>query len=486
MIPPTLLPMSRACSGPAERLATGVGVAPEQGRTPAGHKSSRGRSAGGKLRRYLDSRPPVGRIFYHWFKCFPRGASLAAPDARDVPSFRSDVRPGATDTATEARGLARILIPTYSGDIHAVAVGIALKRKGHEPVLWYSADFPTRQRGSIYISEQGYHWQFSGPELNEIDGHFDVVWFRRPGLPLLPDDLHPGDRKVAQNACDAFYRSVWQFLAPDAFWVNPLQTRMRADSKPIQLIEARRLGLKIPPTLCTNDPDAIRSFLARREEGDSVYKSFVPAKWKTEQGVALLYTSDISIHALPEDDLLQISAGIFQRKIPKQYELRVTYIGDRPFAVKIFSQESEQAKLDWRRAHTSLRIEGVTLPEDVDRRCRDLMKSLGIVFGCFDFIVTPEEEYYFLEVNPMGQFLWVEEGAPDLLLLDAFCEFLVQRSVSFSWQASSESLRFGDLRTEVEEQTKQAKRLHVITPDRRVASDQPPREQSGEPVDRTG
>lgn len=53
------------------------------------------------------------------------------------------------------------------------------------------------------------------------------------------------------------------------------------------------------------------------------------------------------------------------------------------------------------------------------------MRQLGIVFGCFDFIITPDDEYIFLEVNEMGQFLWIEEILPELKLLDKFCEFLV-------------------------------------------------------------
>jgi glutathione synthase/RimK-type ligase-like ATP-grasp enzyme len=367
----------------------------------------------------------------------------------------------------------RILIPTYSRDIHATAVAVALERKGHEPLLWHGADFPTRQTGSIRVTENSHRWQMHGVELDEPSRPFDVVWFRRPSLPVMPRGLYPGDREIATRAAEAFYRAIWQLVAPDAFWVNPVGSRLRSDSKPVQLIEAARIGFKVPPTLFSNDPQDIRGFLAENE-GHCVYKSLYPAVWETRQGVAYLFTTDVTLDDLPDDDLLQASAGIFQRKLPKAYELRVTCLGERAIAAKLYSQENELARADWRRAFKTVHIESTTLPEDVGRMCWSLMGKLGILFGCFDFIVTPEGELYFLEVNHMGQFLWLEEGDPNLFLLDAFCEFLVQRRTDFSWQPSSRSVRFADVQAEAEARTNAATALHVDKIDI-AASDRPPR-----------
>jgi len=289
-----------------------------------------------------------------------------------------------------------------------------------------------------------------------------VVWFRRPTHPVVPAELEPGDRRIAQRACEAFYRTIWQLVAPDAFWVNPIGTSGRSDSKPIQLIEAARVGLTIPPTLCSNDPDEIRKFL-HEHAGCTVYKAFVPAQWKTETGAAHLYTSSIGLGDLPDDDVLQMSAGIFQRRIPKAYEVRVTYIGEQAFPAKLHSQENELAKADWRRAGHTLRIEAMALPDEVDQGCRALMKNLGLVFGCFDFIVTPEGRYYFLEVNSMGQFLWVEQGDESMLLLDAFCELLIQRRSAFDWDPT-QAVRFADVRDEARERSQREALAHVPRP----------------------
>lgn len=365
--------------------------------------------------------------------------------------------------------MVRVLIPTYGGDVHATAVAVALERKGHQAVLWHATDFPSRQVASIRITQSGHGWEVRGTDLHEVEGTFDVVWFRRPTYPVLPEALEPGDRKAAQRACDAFYRAIWQLVAPNAFWVNPIGTGGRSDCKPIQLIEAARLGLKIPPTLCGNDPDEIRRFL-REHAGHTVYKAFVPVQWKTETGTAHLYTSAVDLDDLPDDDLLQMSAGIFQRRIPKAYEVRVTYIGDQAFPAKLYSQENELAKADWRRAGRTLRVEAMVLPADVDQSCRALMNSLGLLFGCFDFIVTPEGEHYFLEVNSMGQFLWVEEGDASMLLLDAFCELLIQGRGDFEWDPT-QAVRFADVIAEARERSQRDALAHIPRPGIMVPDD---------------
>lgn len=368
----------------------------------------------------------------------------------------------------------KILIPTYLEDIHATAVDIALRRKGHEPVLWHGADFPSRQDASIRISEdEGLTWEVSGPELDLANDRFDVVWNRRPTLPVLPKDvLHPGDRYMAERGCYAFNQALWEIVAPGAFWVNPLGSRSRSNAKPVQLGEAIRCGLRVPPTLCSNDPQQIRRFLAEHE-GQTVYKSFAPAQWKKEDGIALMFTTEVTVDDLPDDDILRLSSGIFQRKIAKDYELRLTYMGDYVVAAKLLSQEDAVSRLDWKMAFDALRVERVdSLPERIDRSCRQLMRRLGIVFGCFDLVVTPAGDYVFIEVNEMGQFLWVEELNPEIMILDPFCEFLAHGRVDFDWRPQADSIRYPEIRDEALRRHEESDvRLHVAKPFHHVADD---------------
>lgn len=359
--------------------------------------------------------------------------------------------------------MARIFIPTIIRDPHATAVALALERKGHEVVLWYGADFPTLQEGSIFLSqEDGLSWEASGPELDIRDAHFDVVWFRRPSMAVLPESLHNGDRHVAKRACDSYLRAFWNIIAPSAFWVNPLESRTLANSKPVQLREALHSGLKIPRSLFSNDPRRIREFLTRHE-GRVVFKTHRPATWSSGENVAKALTNNVTLDDLPDDDVLRLSSGIFQEKIEKAYELRVHYFGNFSIGAKISVKEDPMGEIvDWRGAYDALEVDHAPpLPEAVDRSCREFMRRLGIVFGCFDFIVTRGEEYIFLEVNEMGQFLWIENINPEILVLDPFCEFLIHGSREFEWRSSKDSVHFSDIQEEAYKVNEEASTLHV-------------------------
>ncbi|MCP3963387.1 MAG: hypothetical protein GY719_36575 [bacterium] len=364
-----------------------------------------------------------------------------------------------------------VLIPTFPRDVHAHAVKAALEAKGHEARLWYGTDYPTRQLVSIFVSRsEGARWRVTGQDVDLCGEPFDVVWYRRPSRPVLtadlaPAELDPADLEFARRECELFTRSLWHLIPSDGFWVNPREGHARAGSKPLQIHEAVSCGLEVPPTLFSNDPAEIRRFL-QDNDGETIYKAYHPARWTSDEGVAFMLTNTLTLDDLPDDEVLRLAPGIFQPRIPKSHELRVTMVGDRVFAARLLSQESSVSELDFRGAFRDIPVRPATLPGDVADGCRRLMRRLGIVFGCFDFIVTPEGEHVFLEVNEMGQFLWIEEFCPEIQLLDAFCEFLIQRRLDFDWRQSANSVRFADLRSEEARQEEEAKdRQHVAKPE---------------------
>lgn len=321
--------------------------------------------------------------------------------------------------------MVRILAPTFPEDLHAVEVGLVLRERGHALVPWYGADFPTHQSASVELDAHGVRWEASGTDLALDGSPFDVVWYRRAIAPVLPDWMHPGDRPMAQRECDDFVAGLWRLVAPDAYWVNPLDARARANLKLVQLAEARAAGLAIPPTLSSNDPVRIRAFLREHAATGCVYKAFYPAQWEDGDRVAVLLTSEVRADALPADDVLRLTPGIFQPRLAKRHELRVTVMGTRVIAARLHSQAAEATRLDWRARSVDLGVEPDALPPAVERAVLVLMRRLGLVFGCVDLVVTPAGEPVFLEVNPMGQFLFLEHLNPDVRLLGPFCDFLL-------------------------------------------------------------
>ena len=190
-----------------------------------------------------------------------------------------------------------------------------------------------------------------------------------------------------------------------ALWINHPQSHLRANSKPAQLFIARQVGLDIPPTLITNNSDEVRGFVAQAR-GDTIYKA-LSQSLDLDSGKAL-FTGLLTEKELAKLDLIQVSPGIFQALVPKAYELRVTVVGSRIFSGQINSQASAETKIDWRHNPFDIEPEPIQLASELEAKIFAMMQSFGLVYGAFDFIVTPEGRHVFLEVNPAGQYMWVE------------------------------------------------------------------------------
>jgi glutathione synthase/RimK-type ligase-like ATP-grasp enzyme len=96
--------------------------------------------------------------------------------------------------------------------------------------------------------------------------------------------------------------------------------------------------------------------------------------------------------------------------VPKRFELRVTVVGEQVFAAEIHSQQTNRTRVDWRRydlSHTPHLPHA--LPEHVQVKCVELVRRLGLCYGAIDLILTPDGRYVFLEINPSGQYMWIEE-----------------------------------------------------------------------------
>jgi hypothetical protein len=335
-----------------------------------------------------------------------------------------------------------LLLLSQPNDIHAAAVAEALARKGARAILWHTSDFPSRATETVSFVGGRRSVRLRGPELDVSEHALDTVWNRRPTLVLDALHLHPADREFVEFGCQTFRRALLDTLAPRAFWVNP-QRAIERTSKPRQHQLALDVGLEVPDTLYTNDPGEIRAFL-REHPGQVIYKPLNMTAWRDDERYYMTYTSPLTEEQLVEDEMLRAVPGIFQVRVPKAHELRVTMMGRRAFTARLLSQETRGGRLDWRRAQEELRMEPFELPADLAEQCFALMRKLDIVFGCFDFIVRPDGRYVFLEVNQAGQFLFAENAA-GLPLLDAFTEFLIQGSVDFDWSPDRVTLRYPEV-----------------------------------------
>lgn len=232
------------------------------------------------------------------------------------------------------------------------------------------------------------------------------VWYRRPERPVLPEALSEEEKEFAFAETTETVFGLWRVL--DAFWVNHPDRTRRAASKPLQLAVAVELGLAIPPTLFTNDPERLRAF-ADAARGPIVYKAMTQG-YLGVSTQEIIYTSRLEPEHLDQAELLRRAPGIFQEEVPKRYDLRVTVVGRRAFAVEIHSQDEPQGALDWRRNQVP-RMKHVPheLPQEVEHACLAMMDRFDLQYAAIDLILDRDGAYVFLEINPSGQFGWIED-----------------------------------------------------------------------------
>ncbi|OJW35532.1 MAG: grasp-with-spasm system ATP-grasp peptide maturase [Sphingobacteriales bacterium 46-32] len=287
-------------------------------------------------------------------------------------------------------------------------------------IPFHRINVESNQQVSISLSVSNY-----GPDLLLRDGNKEIklrdissVWFRRGSLPALPKnyfatiDMPESFKATLQshlfNEVEAVNRYVYYLLrkisinAPTTYVVNKL----------IVLDIARRYGLRTPATVITKDNKDVREFA--RHWGSVITKSI--------QDIATLRKEHYHIAqrtSLIESDRLrelptQFHYSLFQQAIVKRFEVRTFVFKEEFYSIANFSQSNDLSLVDGRNLESSSgkpnRLTRYQLPSKIEKAIAQLMAELNLNSGSIDFIVDQTGEYYFLEINPVGQFGFVSSA----------------------------------------------------------------------------
>lgn len=317
-----------------------------------------------------------------------------------------------------------ILIVTNKTDYTADYVIVELGKRNIKFVRLNTEDFPTNVGLTITINSGDV-----GGFLTIHDRTVDIttirsVWYRRP-MPSEPaanvTDIAAREFIVAES--NATLQGFWRLLP--CFWVSNPDKLRAAESKIYQLKVASTIGLIVPQTLATNEPFAAETFY--RDVAPIIYKPQRGGRVVRGETVSLIYTNLIDQQHATQFDKVRLAPVLLQPYIPKQYEVRVTVVGRQVYAVALHSQEVREAQHDWRRVDArDIRHIPHQLPQHIEMQCIALVQELGLAFGAIDFIVTPIGEYVFLEINPNGQWAWVQQMCPELDIRDALIQLLIE------------------------------------------------------------
>lgn len=295
-----------------------------------------------------------------------------------------------------------LLVVTSREDLTADWLILELEKRATDFVRFNTEDFPTRTR--LVWRPSGATLQLEASGLSVDLAEVSAVWYRRPVPPRLPD-LPPARAEWAEREAREALDALWQ--TTDALWVNRPDRNQMAGYKPEQLQRAATLGFRIPQSIVTNDGEAAASFLA--DHPQAIAKPLYRGRIFDPDSERLFFTTLLNKKARQEATILGPEPYLLQQLIPKHYDIRVTVIGEDAFAARIDSQALEEAVVDWRRGNSAqLRHSVEELPEEVADKCVKMTHDYGLHFSAID-LARDDDGYVFFEINPNGQWAWVEQ-----------------------------------------------------------------------------
>ncbi|MES2323853.1 MAG: hypothetical protein V4633_16460 [Pseudomonadota bacterium] len=328
----------------------------------------------------------------------------------------------------------KVLIVTHSSDLHADLVVERMLARDHQPFRIDLDAFPRDyQLSQTFVNGCMSTQMRRCPDGEWLDlARVGAVWIRKAAnYAFLSEDLSLQERAYAKLETEQALFGVLYTL--DCYWMSHPAALRASQWKGEQLQRAMRMGFRIPASIVTNCAERVRAF-RRAIGGQMIFKTMSTPTLAAEDVDGAERISDGVLTTLVDDAMMENLDAVgeltchFQEYIPKQYELRVTVIGERVFAARIHSQDDRRSAIDSRDMAADVRYAAHVLPREIEQRCREFVHSYGLNYGALDLIVTPEGEFVFLENNPAGQFLYIEELVPELDMLDTIATTLIKEA----------------------------------------------------------
>ncbi|MEU5099563.1 ATP-grasp ribosomal peptide maturase [Streptomyces sp. NPDC020996] len=294
-----------------------------------------------------------------------------------------------------------VLVCTESEDATADLVIAELNRR-RVSVLRFDPgrDFPVPGTLTARIGAGGWKGRLMVGERAADLSAVRSLYHRRPS-PYPADSGAQMARFVAQEN----RRGLGGVLGalPGCLYLSHPQAIARAEYKPAQLTAAIRAGLTVPATLITNDPGEAKAFCAAQP---TIYKPMHAGPYEAEGEPAGIWAAPVEAGEI--DGAVRWCAHLFQARVPKVADVRAVVVGEQVFSALI---TSPPGVVDWRAEYRSLTYEPVLCPDELHGALTRFVAGFGLHFGAFDFAVTDDGTWWFLECNPNGQWAWLEAVA---------------------------------------------------------------------------
>src|SRR5215510_27493 len=245
----------------------------------------------------------------------------------------------------------KVIILGHANENHTAPIKWALEQAGYRVACWGGLSWNPEQQASLRLDEES--TMTLGPHTVEPG---DAIWVRRPDPPRHNPRVSEADRKFAEMEYRSFYHCVAYMMETLPVWcVNKYSASRFINNKSIQLHLARRCGLKVPPALLSNSPDAVKDLLAHKV-APTICKSFTHHVWARQDngGIAVTETFQLTREQLPADEVLTFAPAIYQEMVVKQFDIRMVLMGHRVYS---YALHNPKKALDWRQDAGQGRIE---------------------------------------------------------------------------------------------------------------------------------
>ncbi|WP_446039314.1 ATP-grasp ribosomal peptide maturase [Streptomyces sp. SID1121] len=260
-----------------------------------------------------------------------------------------------------------------------------------------SGDFPYALSVAATITTDGVGGTLSTPSRTADLASVRSLYYRRPSgfsYPHLAED----DRRFAVAQARFGLGGIIASL-PGCRYVNHPHRIADAEYKPSGLAAAAAAGFRLPATRITSDPESAREFI--KTHGPAIYKPLAAPLYRVDGVACTVEVGEVTVEDI--DERVAGTVHLFQQRVDKVGDARVTVIGDQVFPVRI-----DCDLLDWRTDYDRLTYSVPDLPPGTGPALAAYLTHFGLVFGAFDFAIDREGRWWFLECNPSGQWAWLE------------------------------------------------------------------------------
>lgn len=264
-----------------------------------------------------------------------------------------------------------------------------------------------------------------GLENYDLVHELGSIWFRRPGRPFefTSKESRPSETVVSfvEDQWHAFIEGIRSI--DNVFWVNDPDKNHIAENKIFQLKLAQEIGLRIPRTCITTDKEEIMKF-KEKCDGNIVGKALYSPLIEDKDEDYFIFTNIIESIEESSKREFSLAPSIFQELLTNKTDYRLTIIGDHCFSVRVIRESSKGIPSDWRIIKEGLKFQPCELPSSIREKCIEMVKKLGLVFGAIDLVQT-SDEFYFLEINPNGEWAWLQKES-ELPIAETLVDYLVK------------------------------------------------------------